>query len=95
MRAAALIALGAVVRVSRNERDGYARRGPASHCHGHKKNQKILHRPQPAVPRRRSVRHKPPSSDRVNPLFRAIGRNAMCARSHSHARWSNGYWPIH
>jgi hypothetical protein len=61
----ALIALAAVVRISGRERDGHAGRGPAGHSDGHKKNQKILHRPQPVVPRRRNVRQKRLTRDQV------------------------------
>jgi hypothetical protein len=63
----AIIALGAAVRISGRERDGHCGRRPASHCHRDKKNQKILHRPQPAVPCRLCARQKRLTGIHVKP----------------------------
>ena len=58
-----LIALAGVVRVSRRERDGHARGGPASHGERHKKNQKASHR-------RLRIRRRLTFNEIRQPLFR-------------------------
>jgi hypothetical protein len=92
-----LIALGAVVRISGRERDGHAGRRPAGHSDGHKKNQKILHRPQP---RRPPPTQRPPKAPDPRPCQGQIMAQSAKTRSEprhtafAYLTASNSYWPI-
>ena len=81
----ALIALAAVVRVGRDERDGHAGRRPAGDRDGHKKNQKILHRPQPAAARPADADPHQRSSLRAVRRFMARWGATRCEHCHTSA----------
>jgi hypothetical protein len=90
----ALIARRAGVRVSGRKLDGDGGRRPASHGHGDKKKQQIVHSPQPAVPLRRCAGQKRLPADDVNAeLWRPQFRCAVSAVTLTLAyhRASNGY----
>ncbi len=77
---ARLIALGAAVRVSGHERNGDGGRHPASHGHGDKKNQQILHGPQTRRPPSTLRRPKAPDRRRCQAkLWRSQSKCAVSA----------------
>jgi hypothetical protein len=82
----ALIARRAGVRVSRRKLDGDGGRRPASHGHGDKKKQQIVHSPQTRRPPSTLRRPKAPDRRRCQGRTMAPPVHMRSERDHTHAR---------
>jgi hypothetical protein len=82
----ALIARRAGVRVSRRKLDGDGGRRPASHGHGDKKKQQIVHSPQTRRPPSTLRRPKAPDRRRCQGRTMAPPVHMRSERDHTHVR---------